>query len=346
MALRGGARAGGRGSPRVARRRARVARAAAARPLEPGGVAARLRGGARQRRAEAGAAREAARAAAGALARRRRRLPHLDRHDGSDALDDGDGGQPAPPRGAPRQGGKARHAARAMASPRGAGLRLPGGPLLRRARRPARARRAVARRARAIADGLRAQVLREPVRRGARLDPATRRPHAVLHRRGERRLRAGGARAPELVPPRAQLAEPLQARRRHRAHELHLLRADEHRRAGAGALAHAARDQRRHDARVLRPRDQTVRHAAAAAARGRLQRSRRPRRLPPRGPRGGAAVPSVEWRRVLPRQGAVGKGPPIAPRLPHAAASAGRRAHTHRRVRRRRGPQGHQECGN
>ena len=62
--------------------------------------------------------------------------------------------------------------------------------------------------------------------------------------------------------------------------------------------------------------------------------------------RGGAAVPSVEWRRVLPRQGAVGQGPPTAPRLSHAAASAGRRAHTHRRVRRRRGPQGHQECGN
>ena len=128
---------------------------------------------------------------------------------------------------------------------------------------------------------------------------------------------------PELVPPRPQLAgRP--ARRRHRA-QLHLLRADEHRRAGP-VLSRTLRAinvgmTRAYCDHVIKLSD-TLQPLPRAV----VQRSRRPRRLPPRGPRGSAAVPSVEWRRVLSRQGAVGKGP-IAPRLSHAAASAGRRPH-------------------
>ncbi len=177
-------------------------------------------------------------------------------------------------------------------------------------------------------------ILPGAVRSRAREYPAARRHRALLRAGRVRHLRARGARAPQLVPLWPELAPPLQAGHRHRAHKLHLLRADVGCERRADPLGGGAGDQSGRVPRVLRQGDQVVRHAAASAEGGRVQRTRRARRILGHRRARAAAVPPLAQGRVLPGQGAVGEGPLVPDRLPHVREEPRLRANTRGRVRR------------
>mmetsp|Transcript_10045 Transcript_10045/g.34110 ORF Transcript_10045/g.34110 Transcript_10045/m.34110 type:complete len:227 (+) Transcript_10045:345-1025(+) len=198
----------------------------------------------------------------------RRPRPRDHRHHRSHPLADGHGSQPAAARSVPRQARRAGDAARALAGrERAAAAVRPGGhiqgpagpggphpPLAPRPRGPAPCEHrtppdCVVRGALPPGEGLRARAGR---------------PDQGPEQRGAGRVRARGARAPQLVPPRRALVPAVAARDWHCAHQLLGVHTDARDGRAHGGGAHAA-DQPVDVQLVLPQVHQALRRPAPAA---------------------------------------------------------------------------------